>query len=70
MAKPLFDSKNCHGSACDSMKVETVFAALNWVLFSGTTILALVQIFKRCCGSKRKGQEDVAMKEAQIGSAV
>jgi hypothetical protein len=72
MAKPIVEAKpSCHGSACDSMKAEAVFAAFNWVLFTGTTILALVGMFKRCCGSKRKQQqEDVAMKEAQMNNAV
>ena len=70
MAKSLSDSKTCHGSACDSMKAETVFAAFGWVLWSGTTLLALIEMFKRCCGSKRKQQEDIAMKEAQIGGVV
>jgi len=70
MAKPLADSKTCHGSACDAMKAETVFAAFNWVLWSGTTILALVEMFKRCCGSKRKQQDDVGMKQAQVDGVV
>jgi hypothetical protein len=71
MAKPIAEAKSCHGTACDSMKAEAVFAAFNWVLFTGTTILALVQIFQRCCGSKRKQQQDdVAMKEAQMNNAV
>lgn len=52
------------------MKAETVFAAFGWVLWSGTTLLALIEMFKRCCGSKRKQQEDIAMKEAQIGGVV
>jgi hypothetical protein len=70
MAKPLADSTTCHGSACDAMKAEVVFAAFSWVLWTGTTILALVEIFKRCCGSKRKQQDDVAMKEAQMNNNV
>lgn len=52
------------------MKAETVFAAFNWVLWSGTTILALVEMFKRCCGSKRKQQDDVGMKQAQVDGVV
>lgn len=50
------------------MKAEAVFAAFNWVLFTGTTALSLMELFKRCCGSKRKQQQqdEIAMKEAQM----
>jgi hypothetical protein len=72
MAKPLAESKTCDGSACDAMKAEAVFAAFNWVLFTGTAILSLVELFKRCCGSKRKQQQqdEIAMKQAQMNGVV
>lgn len=70
MAKPLADASACHGSACSAMKAGVIFASFNWVLWTGTTVLAVVEIFKKCCGSKRKEQDDVAMKEAQMNNAV
>ncbi|EOD49496.1 hypothetical protein GTA08_BOTSDO00131 [Neofusicoccum parvum] len=40
------DDRVCFGSVCASAKAATVFAAFEWLIFAGTTILATLHVWR------------------------
>jgi hypothetical protein len=71
LAKGLSTATVCKGAPCDAARAEDVFTCFNWILWTGTTIIALVELFKRgCCGSKARKQQNAAIKETQLNNIV
>jgi hypothetical protein len=51
----------CRGSVCAAARADAVFAAFGWLLWTGTSALLALQMFR---GNKADGQAKVAMTEA------
>ena len=48
LAQAVFMShlKFCRGSVCESARAGVAFAAMSWVLFVSTTVMAIVYVFR------------------------
>lgn len=57
----------CRGSVCAAARADAVFAAFSWVLWTGSTTLLALQIFKVGIGGSRADGNSKAMKEAPAG---
>jgi hypothetical protein len=55
----------CRGTVCAAAHADAVFAALSWLLWTGTTTILALEIFKGgISGMRTDRQAKTAMKEA------
>jgi hypothetical protein len=55
----------CRGTVCAAARADAVFAALGWMLWTGTTTILALEIFKGgISGMRTDRQAKTAMKEA------
>jgi hypothetical protein len=55
----------CRGSVCAAARADAVFAAFSWILWTGTTTILALEIFKGgVSGMRTDKQAKMAMKEA------
>jgi hypothetical protein len=55
----------CRGSVCAAARADAVFAAFSWMLWTGTTTILALEIFKGgVSGMRTDKQAKTAMKEA------
>lgn len=54
----------CRGSVCAAARADAVFAAFNWLLWTGSTVIVALQVFKS--GFKIMKDEKSAMSQAPI----
>jgi hypothetical protein len=61
----------CRGSVCSAARADAVFASLSWVLWTGSSVLLALDVFKGGLKSFRADRETkAAMKEAKdVGQA-
>ncbi|KAI6249495.1 hypothetical protein HI914_02400 [Erysiphe necator] len=58
----------CRGSVCSAARADAVFAAFSWALWTGSTALLALEIFKVGIGGGRAdSNSSKAMKEAPAG---
>ncbi|KHJ35441.1 hypothetical protein EV44_g0402 [Erysiphe necator] len=58
----------CRGSVCSAARADAVFAAFSWALWTGSTALLALEIFKvGIGGSRADSNSSKAMKEAPAG---
>jgi len=57
----------CRGSVCAAARADAVFAAFSWILWTGSTVILALEIFKGGIkGIKTDKQATAAMKEAPM----
>lgn len=58
----------CRGSVCGAARADAVFAAFNWLLWSGSSALVAINLFKGGLGGMRTDHDaKEAMKEQEAG---
>jgi hypothetical protein len=73
IAQAVFLSKLllCHGTVCHAARADAVFAAFSWALWTGSTAILAMEVFRGGLrGVKNRGQGMAAMKETAPTSNV